>query len=259
MKVDHAERSIHGGEGGQSRLARFVDHAQTYGPHVIDDFVRRSRNPEIVLDIGAGFGRDLGIVAAAHPEATLHAIEVYPPAVEALAARNVVVHSQDVERETLPFEDESIDLIVANQVLEHTKEVFWIFHEITRTLSVGGALIIGVPNLVSLHNRVLAVAGRHATQHKMVSAHVRPFSRRDLEFFVDVCFPGGYRLDGFRGSQFYPLPSGASRVASRWFPNASFSVFFRFVKTAAYQGQFLEHPSRAQLETNFFVGATLGS
>jgi SAM-dependent methyltransferase len=243
-----------GGAGGQSRLARFVDHGETYGPHVIDELVRRCASPLRVLDLGAGGGRDLDIVRAAHPRADLHAIEFYAPSVAALRAKGVHVTSGDLERDPLPFSDGSIDLVIANQVLEHTKEIFWIFHEITRVLCIGGSIVIGVPNLVAFHNRLLSVMGRHATQHKLISAHVRPFSKRDLELFVNGCFPGGYSLDAFRGSQFYPMPARLSRVAAQRFPNAAFSVFFRFVKQRGYTTEFLDQPRRAQLETNFFLG-----
>ena len=35
---------------------------------------------------------------------------------------------------TAPFEDETVDILIVNQILEHCKEIFWIFHELTRVL-----------------------------------------------------------------------------------------------------------------------------
>ncbi|HEX2548716.1 MAG TPA: hypothetical protein VHM20_02740, partial [Gammaproteobacteria bacterium] len=86
------------------------------------------------------------------------------------------------------------------------------------------------------------------------SAHVRVFSKNDLLKFVDVCFPGGYQLEAFAGSQFYPLPPSLSKVACRLLPNAAFSIFFLFKKIKNYDKQFLDHVNRARLETPFFVG-----
>jgi SAM-dependent methyltransferase len=245
---------VTGGRGGQSRLARFVDHGETYGPRAIEEFLRGAPRADRIMDIGAGGGRDLGIAAAVHPSSTRIAVEAYGPYVERLERAGVTVHQLDIERQPLPAADGSLDVIIANQVLEHTKEVFWIFHEMTRALAVGGSLLIGVPNLLSFHNRVLAMAGRHATQHKLVSAHVRPFSRRDTELFLATCFPGGYEVRAVRGSQFYPLPPALARRAADRFPGAAFSLFFHLVKVSEYHGSFLEHPVRAELETNFFVG-----
>jgi SAM-dependent methyltransferase len=219
------------------------------------DLLSQCSNVTSVLDIGAGSGRDLRIARGVFPQAAQHAIEFYEPNIVSLRSAGVSVTSSDLERDALPFSNESLDVIIANQVLEHTKEVFWIFHELSRTLKVGGSLIVGVPNLVSFHNRILAAAGRHATQHKMVSAHVRPFSKRDFQLFLDTCFPEGYSLEAFRGSQFYPLPALLSRRAAKAFPNAAFSIFFRVVKQRSYASEFLEHPAKASLETNFFTGS----
>ena len=54
--------------------------------------------------------------------------------------------------------------MIANQILEHTKEVFWIWHEIARVLAPQGQLILGVPNLASAHNRLLLLLGRQPTR-----------------------------------------------------------------------------------------------
>jgi SAM-dependent methyltransferase len=107
---------------------------------------------------------------------------------------------------SFPFDDGSFDIIIANQILEHTIELFWIFHEITRVLKKGGGkLIIGVPNLASLHNRFLLSIGRQPTSIKSASAHIRGFTKPDMVCFVNTCWPGGYKLVKWGGSNFYPF------------------------------------------------------
>lgn len=207
--------------GGQHPLAGLVSHAESYGPHIIDRFARQVPEVRTVVDLGAGRARDLGIVKDAHPSARTIAIEGGHEYARALEGKVDEVHVLDIERDRLPFANESIDLVIANQVLEHTKEVFWIFHEVTRSLKVGGHFLFGVPNVASLHNRLLLPFGVHPTQAKMCSAHVRCFSKRDTVRFLESVFPGGYRVTGFAGSQFFPLPARAARVASRLFPASS--------------------------------------
>jgi hypothetical protein len=143
-------------------------------------------------------------------------------------------------------------------VLEHTKEVFWIFDQVTRVLSDGGHFLIGVPNVASLHNRLLLLFGVHPTQSKLCSAHVRPFSKADTLRFLDVCFPGGYQLEAFSGAQFYPFPGGASRVLARLAPEFAFSIFFLLRKTKPYADGFAAYPAQARLETNFWAGPPAG-
>ena len=90
------------------------------------------------------------------------------------------MNSIDLEKDIFPYDNDFFDVIIVNQILEHTKELFWIFHEATRVLTVGGKLIIGVPNLASLHNRILLLTGQHPTPIKSSSPHVRGFTRPDL-------------------------------------------------------------------------------
>lgn len=246
-------KAIPGSTGGQSKFAFMIDHSETYGSHVIEAFLSHLKSIETIADLGAGPGRDLAIAKSLFPQAQTIAIESYPAYIQKLTNVDQVFPT-NIERDRLPFVDESIDVIMANQVLEHTKEIFWIFHEVTRSLKVGGHFIIGVPNIASLHNRLLLLLGGHPTQHKAYSAHVRPFSKHDTVAFTEVCFPGGYKLIKFAGSQFYPFPKTIARIAAKYAPAMAFSIFFMFQKVRDYSEQFLEHPVKANLETPFYLG-----
>lgn len=128
-------------------------------------------------------------------------------------------------------------------------------HEITRSLKTGGSLIVGVPNVASLHNRIGILFGKHPTQAKSCSAHIRCFSKNDFLLFLQECFPDGYALNSFDGSQFYPFPSVLSQPLARLLPGMTFSIFFLLQKVKEYTGTFLEYPIKANLETNFKVNA----
>jgi SAM-dependent methyltransferase len=247
-------KPLYGSVGGQNYLGKFIDHTESYGPHVIDKFTKGLSGIEMIVDIGAGLGRDLAIVKKNHPTSKTIALEANQLYASKLLGGVDHVHVLDIEKDMFPFSNESIDLFIANQVLEHTKEVFWIFDQVTRCLKVGGYFLFGVPNITSLHNRFITFLGGHPTQAKLCSAHVRPFSKADTIKFLDACFPKGYELDMFAGSQFYPLPAYLSRVACSLFPTMAFSIFFLIKKTHVYERQFLEYPLKAKFETNFYVG-----
>jgi SAM-dependent methyltransferase len=250
-------RPLFGSAGGSHPLARFTDQQETYGPHVVERFVRGLQGLDLVLDLGAGSGRDLELVRRFHPRAQLLAIEAGQEYAAALKGKADRVYVANIERDHLPVADCQADLIIANQILEHTKEIFWIFHEISRSLRVGGHFVFGVPNICSLHNRFLLLMGRQPTQHKLCSAHVRPFSKADTIAFLNACFPGGYQLVDFRGAQFYPFPKTLARLLANTFPTFAFTIFFMLQKTKEYHGEFATYPSRAQLETNFWNGDLL--
>lgn len=246
--------SIPGSTGGQHALAGLVDHAESYGSHVIRSFVEDIPTVATAVDIGAGSGRDLQTVKAVHAGARTIAIEAGRQYARALENKVDEVHVLNIERDPFPFADGSIDVVIANQILEHTKEVFWIFHQVARVLKPGGHFIFGVPNVLSAHNRVLALLGRHPTQHKLYSAHVRPFSKNDTVKFLGVCSPGTFQVEHFAGSQFYPFPRVIARPLSRLLPGMAFSIFFSIKKVGQYQDGFINLPGAAGLETNFFVG-----
>jgi len=163
-----------------------IDRHLNYGRHVIEFFAKKIKTYSKVLDIGAGNGDDLMIYRKINPEAELFALEFYQPNISILEEKGIKACLCDIERDRFPFEDCTFDIINANQILEHTKEIYWIFHEISRTLKVGGYLVIGVPNLASLHNRILLLLGKHPTCIKSNSAHVRGFTKYDILKFLDI-------------------------------------------------------------------------
>ena len=134
-------------------ISNLNDRSLNYGERIISNWLEGSEAIE-VLDIGAGNGRDLKIAKSHLKNPNLNAIENYPESVLSLQKENINVASIDLEKDSFPFNNESLDLIIANQILEHCKEIFWIHHEIFRTLKVGGTLIIGVPNLAAYYNRL---------------------------------------------------------------------------------------------------------
>lgn len=108
-----------GSAGGQHWLARLIDHQETYGPHIVAHALQAIPNFTSILDIGAGSGRDLAIAASINPRAQRFAVECHPSSIVALQHGGVEVVNLDLEKESLPHDDCSLDVVMANQVLEH--------------------------------------------------------------------------------------------------------------------------------------------
>jgi ubiquinone/menaquinone biosynthesis C-methylase UbiE len=230
-----------------------VDRSLNYGRHIIEEFASSVQGISRCLDVGAGSGADLDIVRRRHPNAELHAVESWGPNVTTLEAKGVKVTKLNFEESLLPYPDNYFDLIVSNQVIEHTKEIFWTMHEITRVLKVGGHFLIGIPNLGSLHNRLLLLAGLQPTCIQNSSAHIRGFTASDLQKFINI-FPEGYLLRKRRGSNFYPFPPMLARPLANFFPQLAWSNFFLFKKVKPYEiPYYRDFPKLNKLETNFKV------
>jgi len=165
-----------------------IDKQLNYGRSIILNYAKKIEC-QSVLDLGAGQGIDLDIFKNQHPLIKSYVVENWGSNIEILEKNSHVVCGTDIEKERLPFDDNSIDCIILNQILEHTKDIFWIIHECTRVLMHSVSLIIGVPNLAALHNRVLLLLGKQPTCIQTNSAHVRGYTKGGMIDFMNI-FPG---------------------------------------------------------------------
>ncbi len=238
--------------GSGSRLT-VVDHEETYGRHILEKCVQ-GLDIDRCVDLGCGSGDDLFVIKKHNPKTECIGVDFGDWNKQILTERGIKAVSLNIENQPLPFDNESIDFFALNQVLEHTKEIYWINHEIFRCLKIGGHLYLGVPNVLSLHNRLLGLWGVHPTQAKMLSGHIRCFSKKDtLSFYMEIAGTCA-NVTRFYGAQFYPFPKSIARLLASIFPALAFSIFFLIRKTEEYDGQFLQWPDKASLESNFYTG-----
>jgi methionine biosynthesis protein MetW len=132
-------------------------------------------------------------------------IEVFEAEAAKAAARGVDVARLDLETRPFPWSDASMDVVVINQVLEHLKNVWLPMTELHRVLRPGGAAILSVPNLASLHNRVLMAFGRQPTSIRTFGPHVRGYTFHEFRAFV--ARGGAFEVERARSVGFYPLPA----------------------------------------------------
>jgi len=232
-----------------------------YGREIVSRWaelhLRNTNAPGLILDIGVGRGDDLlTIKRTCSMPLELHGIECYPPNVKHAEQQGIAVNSLDIERERFPYADASFDLIVANQIIEHTKEIFFIFAEISRVLKAGGLAIIGVPNLASLHNRIALLLGLQPPAIQVLGPHVRGFTRNAFrEFLVAGDF---FALEEFAGSNFYPFPPPMSQWMAKLFPGLAVSSFYKLRRTDR-SGTFVEVLDQHFFETPYYRGPGIES
>lgn len=217
------------------------------------DANRHQQNSFRIVDIGAGGGEDLCNIKKSNPSNNLQlvAIESYEPNVRQLSERGIESFKINIELERLPFEDNSVDVIVANQVIEHTKDIFFIFSEISRVLKIDGITIIGFPNLAALHNRFLLLLGEQPICIRMPGPHVRGITKGAFCQFITT--DDYFRVNEITGSNFYPFPPGLAQKLAAFFPSLAISLFFVCQRTNK-KGTFIDVLSSRFYETNFLVG-----
>lgn len=235
-----------------------------YGRDIISDWAIKyieeqnkinHKDNYIIFDHGCGHGDDLILIQnkvksiLPNIKLNLYGIENYQPFVEECKNKGIHVFSLDLEKEIYPMKDESVDIIISNQVMEHTKEIFWIMEQFTRILKPNGLLIIGVPNLASLHNRILLLLGEQPTAQQSLGPHVRSFTLPDLRRFVEV--NGFFQFIERKGSNFYPFPPAISRNLAKLFPSFAWGLFAKFIRTEK-KGHFTSYLEENFLETPYY-------
>jgi len=206
-----------------------------------------------ILDVGCGTGTDLENVRVAleKRKVELYGVDINPQYEKLAREKRIQVLRFDIERTKWPFPDKFFNLIICNQILEHTKEIFWIFSELYRTLKDEGLLIIGVPNLAALHNRLFLIFGDHPPCIEIMGPHVRGFTKKGLVSFAQT--EGLFKLRDFRGSNLYPFPPAISRVLTHLFPNLAASIFFLLQKGYS-SSSFLQVLRSKHFATAYFNG-----
>jgi len=107
----------------------------------------------VLLDVGCEDGawtdqvrQKLGI-----PPNQVYGLEIDPQCAERARARGFEIRIADLES-TWPFEDGSVTIVHANQVIEHVKRLDHFVGEIRRVLVPDGLAIVCTENLASWHN-----------------------------------------------------------------------------------------------------------
>lgn len=206
-----------------------------------------------VLDVGAGSGTDLNNIRNRFYDCdiTLYGIESYDSNINILNELGVAVSQINIEREYFPFEDNTIDIVIANQVIEHTKDIFFIFSEISRVLKTNGIAVIGFPNLAALHNRILMLFGGQPTCIRMPGPHVRGITKG--AFYQFITLDGYFEVKQVLGSNIYPFPPRVAAVLANAFPSLAISLYFLCGRTNK-EGRFIDVLKSRFYETNYFTG-----
>jgi 2-polyprenyl-6-hydroxyphenyl methylase/3-demethylubiquinone-9 3-methyltransferase len=158
-----------------------------------------------VLDAGCGYG--LFSAAAARRGATVVSVDVGTRLV-ALARARSRGHGLVADACRLPARDESFDVVIASEMLEHTVEPLRVVAELARVVTVGGVLVITTPN------RAWQPVVRAASRLRL-----RPF--QGLENFVGwdelerACAAAGLEVAHHRGFHPWPFQLGFAGAARR--------------------------------------------
>ena len=88
----------------------------------------------------------------------------------------IETHWADLD-DSLPFADESFDVVVAGELLEHLRDPRRVVADVRRVLRPGGTFVASVPNAYRLKNRVRFALGRKPEEDP---THLQMFAPSDV-------------------------------------------------------------------------------
>lgn len=141
-----------------------------------------------IVDLGCCRGQLLERFLA-YPGVQLSAIEIDPEEADRARSRgtNPLVHYINVfdghtMTAQLPFEDDSVEVMLAGEIIEHIVDTEGFLREIHRSLAPGGAVVLSTPNILWWKHRLEFLFGRYpgVLDHRMRYGedfgHVRIFT-----------------------------------------------------------------------------------
>lgn len=194
---------------------------------------REAGAPCALLDVGCWDGAATGRYARILGGPAF-GVEYFATKAREAEARGITVARLDLESGAFPWPDASMDVVVANQVFEHLKNVWRPMSEIHRVLRPGGRLVLSVPNLGSLHNRVLLALGRQPTSIRTLGPHVRGFTAGEIRRFVAL--EDAFTIERATAAGFYPLPVPLADPFAALWPGAGHTTVLLARRAASAAG-----------------------
>lgn len=134
----------------------------------------------------------------------------------------------DLETDGMPYGDNAFDLVICNQVLEHLKNCRKVIDDLIRVTKKGGYIVIGIPNLAHLINRIYLLFGIQPMCIHLDGPHVRAFTHKSFVHML-ASFQRVKLID-CKGSIMYPLPFFIAKFVANYFVGLSGYVCYLLQK-----------------------------
>ena len=111
------------------------------------------------LDVGCGDGKITLKAARIIGTNKIYGIDIIDETIAKAKGNGIDVRSGDLNRR-FPFEDNSFDVVLASEIIEHLYDTDNFLTEIHRVLRIGGYTVISTPNLSSWPNIIFLLFGK---------------------------------------------------------------------------------------------------
>lgn len=181
--------------------------------------LRTIPNKEVGADIGCMGGMATPFYAATGIK-ILHGYDISDVLLDRLRTRGFEGFYWNVDGGKCPMPDNSYDVIIAGEIIEHIVDTDSFAEELHRILKVGGHLILSTPNLASWYNRIRLFRGLPPRCYPGTSSTIRQDPLIDnnhirvnvLSEWVHFLECHGFRVKEIHGSSHLQVLQGGLRA-----------------------------------------------
>jgi len=131
------------------------------------------------LDIGPGTGRWLTFMKQ-NGARWLGGVDISSTVLERCEDLCDETQKCDLETDALSFDDDSVDVVIAIEVLEHLRDPAHFFSEIVRVTKPGGFVLMTMPNITSFISRIRLLFGLLPVAIAADPTHVAFYRQKDI-------------------------------------------------------------------------------
>jgi ubiquinone/menaquinone biosynthesis C-methylase UbiE len=139
-----------------------------------------------ILDIGCAGGHLTSFFTKLYPQAKVTGIDVYLPLIKEAKKRFPKIIFKKADAHKLPFADDSYDLIICSETIEHLVDPAKALKEIYRILKPGGYALIEMDSGSLLFRLVWKIWVLFGKGNVWKNAHLFPFKSYELEKLILV-------------------------------------------------------------------------
>lgn len=117
------------------------------------------KHVDTIAALGVGGGALVKAISQSFDAHETYGIDTDSEARSAASTRGITVYDINLESDPLPFEDDSIDLVVSFGLLEHLTWYDNVLSETERVVRDGGYVVFAMPNMAGWTNRLSLLTG----------------------------------------------------------------------------------------------------
>ena len=143
---------------------------------ILNDYGISNKN---CLDIGPGSGRWINFLKKQKSK-NIYAVDISDKVIDINKTNCDKIFKLDFEKKKIPLPNNSIDLIICLEVLEHLRQPDHFLKEIMRLLKKDSIAVFSIPNILSFSSRVRVVLGLLPTAIVSDPTHIKFYRKKDI-------------------------------------------------------------------------------